>query len=80
MRTLIRYALPLVLCLSLVAPVQAASSVKEKDPYHVMYTDKKGKARCMNKGSREKADKCATKLQGKGATNVQVMAGKCSSM
>jgi hypothetical protein len=80
MRTLIRSLLPLGLCLSLMAPVEAASLLPAKDPHHVMYTDKNGKAKCMNKGSREKADKCATRLQQKGASNVQVMAGKCTRM
>jgi hypothetical protein len=56
-------------------PVPAA-----KDPHHVMWTNKKGAAKCKDKGSKEKADKCAAKLRTKNATAVQVMAGKCSSM
>lgn len=52
----------------------------ENEPYHIMYT-MNGKDKCMNKGSKEKADQCAEKMRAKGkATNVQVMAGKCKSM
>jgi hypothetical protein len=49
-------------------------------PYHVMWTNAKGKAKCKNKASKEKADKCAAKLRTKALTEVQVMAGKCSTM
>ena len=59
----------------------APTTATPKDPYHVMWTTEKGKSKCMNKGSKEKADKCAAKMSTKGkATNVKVMAGKCSSM
>jgi len=51
-----------------------------EDPYHVMWTTKKGKAKCSDKGTKEKADKCAAKMKEKQLTGVQVMAGKCSSM
>lgn len=57
-----------------------AQTPPDKAPYHVMWTTAKGKAKCKNKPSQEKAEKCAAKLRSKPATGVQVMAGKCSSM
>jgi hypothetical protein len=72
------------LCLSLflAGTVQSAlaQTPSANDNHHVMWTNKKGKAKCTNKGSKEKAEKCAAKLRGKTVTGVQVMSGKCSSM
>lgn len=71
--------IPLVVALSLVAtPLLAAPP---DAPYHVMWTNAKGKEKCCNKKTQAKADEHAAKLRAKGkVTNVQVMAGSCSSM
>lgn len=51
------------------------------DAHHVMWTNPKGKEKCCNKKSKEKADQCAKKMQAKGkATKVKVMTGKCKNM
>ncbi len=76
MRTLL-----LSLCLTtFMVPVPLAAASPAED-YHVMYTNVKGKPKCCNKSSKEKADKCADKIRAKGkAKDVQVMAGKCKDM
>lgn len=76
MRTLIT---PLVVAFSLIAtPLLAAPP---DAPYHVMWTNAKGKAKCCNKKTQARADAHAAKLRAKGkVSNVQVMAGSCTSM
>jgi hypothetical protein len=69
-----------VFCCATLTPLDANALAPAKDPHHVMWTNKKGKAKCCNKGTKAKAEQCAEKMKGKGATNVQVMAGKCSAM
>ncbi len=55
-----------------------AQALAAKDPHHILWTNRKGKAKCTNKSNREKADKCADKLRSKGHTHVQVIQGKCA--
>lgn len=60
-------------------PLHAHASVPTKDPYHISWTTRKGKAKCTSKGTKAKADKCAGKMRAKGkVTNVQVAPGKCA--
>lgn len=67
--------------IGLMAPAASAlAPAPAKDPHHVMWTSKKGKAKCTNKATKEKAERCAAKLREHNATNVQVMAGKCNAM
>jgi len=75
MRTLL-----LALCLSaFVAPTSLIAS--PPDGYHVMWKTPKGKDKCCNKKSQEKADRCAEKMRTKGkAKGVSVMAGSCKNM
>jgi hypothetical protein len=49
-----------------------------KDRYHVRWTDHKGLEQCRDMGSQVKAERFAEKLQGRAATGVQVMAGRCN--
>lgn len=79
MRILLR-SIAASLLLGFAAPVTVSALAPAKDPHHVMWTNKNGKAKCMNKGSRAKADKCADRLRQRNATNVQVMAGRCHAM
>lgn len=68
------------LLMGFLSPAFTASAAPAKDHHHVMWTNKKGKPRCCNKGFRERAEQCATRLRSKTVTNVQVMGGKCSAM
>jgi len=46
-----------------------------------MWKTPKGKDKCCNKKSQEKADRCAEKMRTKGkAKGVSVMAGSCKNM
>jgi hypothetical protein len=70
----------LTLCL---ATCYSASALgpEPADRYHIMWTSAKGKAKCCNKKSKEKADHCAEKMRAKGkVTDVKVMAGRCKDM
>ena len=77
-RTAMRTML-IIAVLAFASPATFAAA-PDNQPYHVMWT-MNGKQKCCNKNSQEKADRHADKLRAKGrATNVQVMAGKCSAM
>ncbi|HEY0975919.1 MAG TPA: hypothetical protein VGE21_00500 [Flavobacteriales bacterium] len=77
-----RKSLPILLALAFLGATSQPllANAATKDPHHVMWTNKKGKAKCCNKGTKEKAEKCADRMRSKGVADVQVMNGKCSSM
>ncbi len=77
MRTITSLCLTLLFTGSMLS-ANAQQPTANKDAYHVMWTSKKGEAKCKDKNAKEKAEKCATKLRTKEATNVQVMAGHCA--
>jgi hypothetical protein len=71
----------LALCMTAFLAPQSSVASPPAEKFHIMWTSAKGKAKCCNKKSKEKADKCAEKMRAKGrAKDVQVMAGMCKDM
>ena len=67
----------IALCIVVYVTPDPSFARSPKDPHHLMWTSTNGTAKCANKGSKEKADKCAAKMRAKNVADVQVMAGRC---
>lgn len=60
------------------AQLAPSMATEPRAPYYVTFTTEDGKSKCLNRKSKEKAERCAEKMRSKhNASNVNVQAGSC---